>query len=203
VSVLVSEGLRLYATQTTFDLNQTTALAARANVVFYTIDPRGLDPVGLTAADEIDRDLPVNDAVTSALDSKRSDFFESQDSLRAIASDTVGKFFGNNNDIKAGLDAMLQENSAYYMLGFYPEAGKWDGKYHKLKVTVSERRDITVSFRKSYLAKSPAPANAGLDPKVAEVIEAISSPLVRRDIDLRLTPLYIHNPQPNPALPLL
>jgi VWFA-related protein len=203
VAVLVSEGIRLYATQTTQNLNQATALAARANVVFYTIDPRGLEPLGLSAADEIDASSDFSTAVTDALNNKQSDFYESQESLRAIALDTGGKFFGNNNAITRGLDEMLVENSAYYMLGFYPEAGKWDGKFHKVKVVVREHPELTVSFRKGYLAKSPPPENAGLDPKVAEVIEAISSPLVRRDIDLRLTPLFIDNAQRDPVVTLL
>ena len=203
VSVFVSEGFRLFATETTQDLNETTALAARANVVFYTIDPRGLDPVALTAADEIDRDLDVSTAVTEASNNKRADFFESQDSLNAIALDTGGKFFRNDNDIKRGLDDIIEENSAYYMLGFYPEAARWDGKYHKVKVMVRGRPDVTVSFRKGYLAKSPPPENVGIDSKVTEALEAISSPLVRRDIDLRLTPLYIDNAQRDPIVTLL
>ncbi len=115
VSVLVSEGLRIFATQATSDLDKTTGLAARANVVFYTIDPRGLDPLVLSAGDEIDQEGDLATAVSNASDRKRDDFRESQDSLRAIAADTGGKFFGNNNDIKRGLDAMLDENSAYYM----------------------------------------------------------------------------------------
>ncbi len=204
VSVLVSEGLRIFATQTISDLTKTTGLAARANVVFYTIDPRGLDPLVLSAGDEIDQDADPVTAVTNASDRKRDDFHESQDSLRAIAVDTGGKFFGNNNDIKQGLDAMLDENSAYYMLGFYPEASRWDGKFHKVKVVVRNRPDLTVSFRKGYLAKSPpSDSLAKLDPKVAEAIEAISSPLVRRDLDLRLTPLYADNAQREPIVTLL
>jgi VWFA-related protein len=204
VSVFVSEGLRIFATQTTSDLEKTTSLAARANVVFYTIDPRGLDPLVLSAADEIDQDADPATAVSDASDRKRDDFHESQDSLRAIAVDTGGKFFGNNNDIKQGLNAMLDENSAYYMLGFYPEASRWDGKFHKVKVVVRNRPDLTVSFRKGYLAKSPQPDSlAKLDPKVAEAIEAISSPLVRRDLDLRLTPLYTDNGQREPVVSLL
>jgi len=203
VSVFVSEGIRLYATQTTQDLNQTTALAAQSNVVFYTIDPRGLDPLTLSASDQIDSDDDLGTAITEAHNNKRSDFFESQDSLRAIAADTGGKFFGNNNDIKRGLDSVLDENSAYYMLGFYPESGHWDGKIHKLKIVVRERPELTVSYRKSYLAKSASPEYAGLDPKVAEAFEAISSPLVRRDIDLRLTPLYIDDSQREPVITLL
>lgn len=205
VSVLVSEGLRIFATQTTSDLDKTTALAARSNVVFYTIDPRGLEPLTLEAGDELDPgDDDLATAVATATDRKRDDFHESQDSLRTIAADTGGKFFGNNNDIKHGLDAMLEENSSYYLLGFYPQAGRWDGKFHKIKVTVRDRPELTVSFRKGYLARSPQPDPASkLEPRVAEVIEAISSPLVRRDIDLRLTPLYIDNAQGEPVVTLL
>lgn len=204
LGVLVSEGLRLRATQTWSDLDNTTALAARSNVVFYTIDPRGLDPLVLGAGDELDPDTDLMTAVGNASDKKRDDFHESQDSLRAIAADTGGKFFGNNNEIKQGLVAMLAENSAYYLLGFYPEAGRWDGKFHKIKVAVRNRPDLSVSFRKGYLAKSPSPdPNSKLEPKVAEVIEAISSPLVRRDIDLRLTPLYTDNAKHEPFVTLL
>jgi VWFA-related protein len=214
VAVLVSEGIRLYATETTQDLNQTTAQAARSNVVFYTIDPRGLQPLTPEAGDVVSFSsggtpqqggveilTPREHSITGSR--TYSDFLESQNSLRIIAADTGGKFFGNNNDITRGLDEMVEENSAYYMLGFYPEAGKWDGKFHKVKVVVRGRPELTVSFRKGYLAKTPPPENAGFDPKVAEAIEAIASPLVRRDIDLRLTPLYIDNAQRDPAVTLL
>ena len=205
VSVFISEGFRMYQTRTEPDLLNTTALAARANVVFYTIDPRGLEVLTLDAADDVgaNENNPVTTAVISATGQKRSDFFESQDSLNVIACDTGGKFYRNNNDIQRGLDGVLEENSAYYMLGFYPEAGKWDGKYHKVKVVVRGRPELTVSFRKGYLAKTPPAENAGVDPKVAEALEAISSPLVRRDIDIRLTPLYIDNPKLEPVVTLL
>ncbi|HSB10823.1 MAG TPA: VWA domain-containing protein [Blastocatellia bacterium] len=204
VGVLVSEGLRLLATRTWSDLDNTTALAARSNVVFYTIDPRGLDPLVPGAGDELDRDSDIMTALASASDRRRDDFHQSQDSLKAIAADTGGKFFGNNNDINQGLVAMLDENSAYYLLGFYPEAGRWDGRFHRIKVAVRNRPDLSVSFRKGYLAKSPPPhPNSKLEPRVAEAIEAISSPLVRRDIDLRLTPLFTDDPKHEPLVTLL
>lgn len=205
VSVFISEGIRTFSTETTSEMRQTTSLAARANVVFYTIDPRGLEPLNFSAADTLDTTGEFETAVSDALNNKQLDFAESQDSLNAIALDTGGKFFRNNNDISRGLDQMLEENSAYYMLGFYPEAGKWDGKFHKINVVVRDRPAVTVSFRKGYLAKSAPPENnlAGVDPKVVEAIEAINSPLARRDIDLLLTPLYIDNAQREPAVTLL
>src|SRR5262249_34916056 len=45
LALFVSEGLRIFQTDTSQDLRHTTDLAARADVVFYTIDPRGLDPL--------------------------------------------------------------------------------------------------------------------------------------------------------------
>jgi VWFA-related protein len=199
LALFVSEGLRIFQTDTSQDLRQTTDLAARADVVFYTIDPRGLDPLTISAADDVGDQDP-----TDFLSNKRDDFRESQDSLNAIALDTGGKFFRDNNDIKRGLANMLDENSGYYLLGFQPEGSKWDGKYHKLKVAVRGRSDLTVSFRKGYVAHDDKPrVKENADPQVAENIAAISSPLVRRDIDLQLTPFYRDDSKQQPVITTL
>jgi len=199
LALFVSEGLRIFQTDTSQDLRQTTDLAARADVVFYTIDPRGLDPLMISAADDVGDQDP-----TDFLNNKRDDFRESQDSLNAIALDTGGKFFRDNNDIKRGLANMLDENSGYYLLGFQPEGSKWDGKYHKLKVAVRGHSDLTVSFRKGYVAQDDKPrVKENVDPQVAENIAAINSPLVRRDIDLQLTPFYRDDSKQQPVITTL
>jgi VWFA-related protein len=199
LALFVSEGLRIFQTDTSQDLRQTTDLAARADVVFYTIDPRGLDPLTISAADDLAGQDP-----TDFLNDKHDDFRESQDSLNAIALDTGGKFFHDNNDIKRGLANMLDENSGYYILGFQPEGSRWDGKYHKLKVAVRGRADLTVSFRKGYVAQDDKPrVKENVDPKIAENIAAISSPLVRRDIDLQLTPFYSDDSKQQPVITTL
>ena len=194
LSVFISEGLRIFHTRTDSNLNETTARAARANVVFYTIDPRGLDPLSVSASDDLG-----GQSAEDFLSQKRDDFYESQDSLNALAVDTGGRFLRNNNDIKHLLNNLIEENSEYYMLGFQPEDDKWDGKFHKIKVSVRNRPDLTVITRKGYLAKTEK-RRVYSDPKVAEMAEAISSPLVRRDIDLQLTPFYRDNDKGVPAL---
>ncbi|HEY6333768.1 MAG TPA: hypothetical protein VI756_30910, partial [Blastocatellia bacterium] len=84
---------------------------------------------------------------------------------------------------------MLLENSAYYVLGFQPDPSKWDGKYHKLKIAVVGHPDLSMQARAGYLARSESVnPTTGADPTAAQEPEAINSPLVRRDIDLRLTP---------------
>jgi len=199
LALFVSEGLRIFQTDTSHDLRQTTDLAARADVVFYTIDPRGLDPLTISAADDLAGQDP-----TDFLSNKHDDFRESQDSLNAIALDTGGKFFHDNNDIKRGLANMLDENSGYYLLGFQPEGSKWDGKYHKLKVAVRGRSDLTVSFRRGYVAQDDKPkVKENPDPHIAENVAAISSPLVRRDIDLQLTPFYSDDSKQQPVITTL
>jgi VWFA-related protein len=188
IGLFISEGVRHLATRTTSDLYDTIGRAARANVVLYTLDPRGLEPLGLSAAD----DLAGRDA-SEVIAERRSDFNESQDSLNALAIDTGGRFFRDRNDIRSAVDRMLEENSAYYVLGFQPEAGKWDGKFHKVKVVIRGRPELTVVTRRGYFARDTTEeGRRSADPKVAEMVEAINSPLVRRDIDLQLTPFYKH-----------
>lgn len=225
IGVLVSEGIRTFKTHADTLLTDTILGAARANVIFYSIDPSGLDPINFAAQDgqglktpldlstaQIDPpanpvgspppSLPTSTGGTptstgtstgapgSAIAAKRADVFESQDALLRLANETGGRFYRNNNDIKAGLTSMFAENSSYYLLGFQPEAAKWDGKFHKLRVEVKGRPDLTVMSRKGYLAKTPPAKRVTTDPKTAELMEAMYSPLVRRDIDVQVSPFF-------------
>lgn len=218
IGMFVSEGFRAFQAQMSQELSETTARAARANVVFYSLDPAGLSPIGLTSADgsasistgpiQTDPLSPTGLVLsTNRLDinntasDRRRDYFESQDALNALAADTGGKFFRNSNDIKAGLDGFLEQNSAYYLLGFQPEKRKWDGKFHKIKVTVRNRPDLIVSTRKGYLARTDKPKERSpLTPKAAAMIEVISSPLVRRDIDVKLSSFYRDDGKGEPVM---
>ena len=141
ITMFISQGFRIFRTDTTSDLARTTALAARANVVFYSVDPSGLVYEGVGAGDvlEPDETQTVGDAAFDLIRANQNDRREAQSSLTTIASETGGKFFGNNNDIIKGLGSFLDENSAYYMLGFQPDSNRWDGKFHKIKVTVRDR----------------------------------------------------------------
>lgn len=206
LAVLVSEGFRTPAqSMARQEIYESIALAARSNVVFYSIDPRGLvgpyNAFNSMAMKEDEGPMAVQIAAMHL--KNRIEALDSREPLTILANETGGTFFSNNNDINRGLANLLDDNSAYYLLGFQPEPAKWDGKLHKIKVTVRNRPDLTVVARKSYLARSDAPKPTNADPKVDEVIEAIESPLVRRDIDLKLTALYIDNAQREPIVNML
>ncbi|HEX8183328.1 MAG TPA: VWA domain-containing protein, partial [Blastocatellia bacterium] len=217
IGVFISEGLRTFRIRTTSDLTDTTYRAARANVVFYTIDPLGLSTQGYSAdGGQVFKERqpdalsptgfaqPASNIPGTDLSRTRDDFAESQEALNMLAVETGGKFFQNNNSIRRGLDTMLEENSAYYLLGFQPADAKWDGKFHKLKVVVKGRPDLVVSTRKGYLAKTEKPASReATNAKMSEFQEAFYSPLVRRDIDVQLTPFYRDDTKREPLLTMM
>jgi hypothetical protein len=207
LGVFISEGLRIFETDTAPELRDTGARAARANVAFYSIDPRGLDawlPLPSEAPSSIfDAPGTLAERNLAEVEQNRSDVTQSQASLRELAAETGGKFFANTNDFKRGFEGLLEENSAYYMLGFQPEAKNWDDKFHKIKVAVRDRPDLSVSARRGYQATSEKPGRTDVNPRVAEAIEAINSPLVRRDVDLRVTPIFLDDTEGDAILTTL
>ena len=134
--------------------------ASRANTSVYTFDPRGL------ATGEFD----LADRVASEAD--RQVLTESLDSLRIIADNTDGRAIVNRNDPAPDLKRMVQDNSAYYLLGYTTTAAPRDGKFHEIQVRV-KRRDVDVRARKGYWAYTA---------EDAERASAPSKPAAPRDV---------------------
>jgi len=64
---------------------------------------------------------------------------------------TGGEFIHNNNDLNRGLGALTAVPPVSYLLGISP-AEQPDGKYHKLKVTVTKPGNYDVSARSGYFS---------------------------------------------------
>ncbi|MCC7043363.1 MAG: VWA domain-containing protein [Acidobacteria bacterium] len=116
--------------------------AVRNNVSIYTLDPRGLSNF----------EFGVNEDVTSETD--RRILQESTDLLRVIAEQTDGRAIVGRNDPIPALRQMVQDNSAYYLLGYTSTRSPRDGKFHEIRVRVN-RRDVEVRARKGYWAYTP------------------------------------------------
>jgi VWFA-related protein len=136
--------------------------AARANVNFFTIDPRGL--IGLTTEfiEMAGTGMPDilgsgagNSASSGALtpfDGPRellSDMRVSQDSLRTLAEETGGFAALDSNATADALDRIVTANSRYYVLAYYPPSHPRNGAFHKIDVRV-KRPGLKVSARKGY-----------------------------------------------------
>ncbi len=166
-------------------MRKATATATRGNVSFYTIDPRGLG--GLS--DEMMEIQPVFDEPALGLDPQglQSDLRMSQDTLRSLADETSGFAAVNTNDFSSAFARVVKDNSAYYVLGYYPAGHPKDGRFHKLQVKVS-RPDLKVRARSGYSTprgrpSRETPAVAGRE-MPALIREMIGSPLPRSGLPM-------------------
>lgn len=89
------------------ELAQLTREARRANVVFYTLDPRGLTA---SAGIEVRQQLSYTDW--------RDYIMVQTNSLKVLGEETGGFCICQTNDYKKGLQRIDAETSDYYMIGY-------------------------------------------------------------------------------------
>lgn len=124
------------------------AAAARANVSFFSVDPRGL--VGITS-EAIELNAPTDPHLGFDTKGLLADMYLSQDSLRTLAEETGGYAAVNSNNVTTALNRIVRLNSKYYVLGYYPNDARRDGRFHKIEVRV-KRPGLRVSARKGYVS---------------------------------------------------
>jgi VWFA-related protein len=154
--------------------------AIRANTVIHTINAIGLDATPLGG----DASRPsMGSFTTMALRSllEMEERNAVQDAMNALASDTGGTYFHNNNDLFGQMKSSLDRAQITYILGYYPENTQRDGKFRKLVVRVN-RPDVVVTARKGYYA--PKGEEAFEAEKNADVKEALQNAQDFKDIPI-------------------
>lgn len=130
---------------------------ARANVVVYSIDPRGL-----SGADASLVESPIYQEAPSAVDvidsGVQGELSASIRSLRDIAERTGG-FATDANDLRDSFDRIVREVSDYYVLGYVPARRATPGEFRNVEVRVS-RPGVHVVARKGYTGAAEAPRTA-------------------------------------------
>jgi VWFA-related protein len=159
--------------------------ANRANASLYGIDARGVG-AGLDESIEISGVPDDTNSFTALMDEAR----RGQDSLRTLSDDTGGFAVINQNDLNAAFRRIVEENSTYYILGYYPANAARDGKFRNVEVRVA-RAGVTVRARKGYLAPSgrraaASPAGRAEGQMPPEIREALASPIPSRGLGLTL-----------------
>ncbi len=128
----------------TYELDELTRAANRANTTIYTIDPRGL-----VAGADIDEQVdPI----------EWGNFVrKSQDSMRVLAEQTGGLAVVNMNDFDKALKQIDAASSDYYVLGYY--SSNPDPTKRRRQIDVKVLRDNTdVYSRKEYVLRPPRPS---------------------------------------------
>jgi VWFA-related protein len=165
-------------------LDQLFRSVARTDTVIHTVDI-----TGLAAGGAVDEKLP-------------QPIGAGRDTLALLANNTGGQFVGGTNDLKGGLDELLERSRRFYVLAFEPQtANDKPDRVRRLKVRV--RGDgLTVSHRRGYvLTKSKGAASPASGTLVAA--EAIAKGLTGGPIRLHAVAVPYRNARGALSLPVI
>ncbi len=210
--VFISEGIDYdirdvfessYSGVVTDEARATVGVANHANVSIYSMDPRGLGagqeglvdirnapdsftgkPATPASSNPMNREIrgvrgDPNLGTTSMLDETRL----AQDSLTSLSDQTGGFAIVRQNDLDDGMRRIVDANSRYYLLGYYPNRTEKDGRFRRIEVRV-KRRGSRVEARKGYV---PSPEKPAVSPGVVapELLSLVASPVPSEGIGLR------------------
>jgi VWFA-related protein len=174
--IIAGQGSNHQSASTVLDATRDAIGAAtRANVAIYGIDPRGLTDLGDESIEL--GSFPDDTSLGVGQSSLQNELRLSQDSLRTLSEETGGFAVVNKNDFSTAFQRIVEDNSSYYVLAYYPPDAR-PGRTHKIDVRVT-RPGLTVRARKAYLTpkKVDAPKVTANNPSTPELREALDSPL--------------------------
>src|SRR3954467_7592662 len=174
--VIAQNGSNHQSASTVLDATrEAIGAATRSNVAIYGIDPRGLTDLGDESIEL--GSFPDDTSLGVSQSSLQNELRLSQDSLRTLSEETGGFAVVNKNDFSTAFQRIVEDNSSYYVLAYYPPDPR-PGRTHKIDVRLT-RPGLTVRARKAYLTpkKVDAPKTTGNSPSTPELREALDSPL--------------------------
>ena len=200
VLFFISDGFLLNSNYTDMSnaIRSLGSSAARAGVVIYSIDARGL-VVTLV------NDGTGGDPTGRLLRASQGEVFAFQDPLNALAQDSGGRALFNNNDLYRAVENGLKETSFYYLLGWTPEkTGDNPNKFRRLELAVIGRPELTVRVRKGSFnletPKAKRQESAKPQPVEAKLQEALVAKTTVREIPVSMALSYVDTPDKGSSL---
>jgi len=170
-------------------LRRLVDMANRASVVIYTMDARGLQYTGLTAADNTSG--WSQDQIQQASSDRNHQLLDTQDGLRYLAHETGGVAIINTNDLSGGIRKILDDQS-YYLLAYEPDDATFDPRtrrFNSLQIKVT-RPGTLVRYRSGFFGVSDE--KIVRPPQTAEhrLMDALTSPFSVNEIPIKLNALF-------------
>ncbi|HKQ53727.1 MAG TPA: VWA domain-containing protein, partial [Pyrinomonadaceae bacterium] len=177
-------------------LKRVTEMAARTNVVVYTMDARGTfnDP-GVDAGRN-----DFIDAMGSGVSARNptAEASAMQAPLYTLAEDTGGRAIINSNSFRDAFRQAVEETSNYYLLAWRPETDDERMGKARIKVSIKGRPDLRVRLRRNYYAwtataeeKETTKAGEALTPE-AGLLKALGSVYPGRALPMTLSVGYLN-----------
>jgi len=173
------------------------AAATRANVAVYGVDPRGL----ATAGDDMIQiqSFPEDNSLGLGAGAMFNEVRLGQDSLRVLSEETGGFAAVNQNDFATAFQRIVDDNSAYYVMGYYSTNDRRDGRFRKIEVKLNNKPGLVVRARKGYVAprgRAPEAKPTTANSASPELRDAIESPLPLPGLPLGMTAVVFKGPAP-------
>jgi len=199
--VLVSEGIKMYDAvaidpRIQMALDSLWDQAARAGVVIYALEARGLQTGGLSASDstgKLENAAAVRDAAGDRHDALRA----TQDSLAVIARETGGFAVGDTNGLAQGLHRIVSDIRGFYIIGYTPERERFEKKgatvpSHQISVKV-KRPGLKVRSHSSFIGRPAPVAPTATDTPQQALFTTAMSPFAATTMPVKVTPLWSYS----------
>lgn len=173
------------------------AAATRANVAVYGVDPRGLASAGDDLIEV--QSFPDDTSLGLGSGSLFNEVRLAQDSLRVLSEETGGFAAVNRNDFANAFRRIVDDNSAYYVMGYYSTNDRRDGRFRKIEVKLNNRPGLVVRARKGYVAargRAPETKPTSANAASPALRDAMESPLPLPGLPLGMTAAVFKGPAP-------
>ncbi len=207
--IMFSEGWNMFNPDGFSDLDRLNSglaklieSANRAAVVFYTVDARGVQYTGITAADQMSLPtatrgsiLPTPRAMAGVMNSRNAQLQNPQAGMDLLAKETGGFSIRNTNDLAGGIRRVLEDQS-YYLIAYEPDSEFFEAakrKFNKIEVKVL-RKGLTARYRSGFInvADETVARQVFIEggESTFELQRALMSSFAVNDLSLRLSALF-------------
>ena len=134
------------------ELIAATNSANRSDVSIYTVDSRGLltaTPGGDASTGASSGTAMFSGATVVSQSQSRQD---SRDTLATLAGDTGGRSFFDTGDFAKIFESVQNDNSGYYLVGYYSTDSARDGNWRRVQVKVNLPGGAHLRYREGYYA---------------------------------------------------
>ena len=169
-------------------LRRTVDRANRANVSIYAADMRGLQAM-VPGGDATQGSRRGTSTFSGASQRNQvSSQAASQDTLTTMAEDTGGRAFFDSNTFGQVFDKVVNDTSAYYVLGYSSSNPNRDGRFRRIRVKL-KRGDLKLEYRSGYYAPRDF-AHSTKDDREEQLQDQLTSDLSATDLSAFVSTSY-------------
>jgi len=186
--IYFSSGMSQQGQDNQVQLRRTVDRANRANVSIYAADMRGLQAL-VPGGDATQGSRRGTSTFSGA--STRNQFSSqaaTQDTLTTMAEDTGGRAFFDSNTFGQVFDRVVNDTSAYYVLGYSSTNPARDGRFRRIKVRL-KRPDLKLEYRSGYYAPRDF-AHSTKDDREEQLQDQLTSDLSATDLSAHVSTAY-------------